>query len=70
MRDLLVYLVTTRREEYGGDDRIVIDTEVRDGGDEYRITVASAVPGCSIPRSPPTTALGRRAQDESGRRRP
>ena len=48
-RDMLAHLITTRREDYADDDRIVIDTEVCDGGDEYRITVASALVGGSAP---------------------
>jgi hypothetical protein len=45
MHGLLVDLIASRREEYGLDTRIVIETEVIDGGHEYRISVASAVPG-------------------------
>lgn len=44
MAELIELLVVQRREEYGDDPRVIIDTEVLDGGNEYRINVASAMP--------------------------
>jgi hypothetical protein len=45
MHGLLVDLISSRREEYCLDTRIVIETDVIDGGHEYRISVASTTPG-------------------------
>jgi hypothetical protein len=51
MRELVEFLIVRRRDDFGQDRRLVVATEVHDGGDEYRISVASAVPG--DPRSLP-----------------
>jgi hypothetical protein len=43
--DLVVELVSSRREKYGRETRVILTTDVVAAGHEYRIRVASAAPG-------------------------
>lgn len=45
MRDLIADLVADRREVYGDDLRIILETDARDSADRRHVSVATTTPG-------------------------